>query len=95
MFGAFWNKEAPLLDSQIRVVLNRMDDAENDNEEYSTQLGHLERLIALQANAKRKLSLTDQQALIIGNLLGIVVIVAYEQHHVFTSKAKDLLLKPR
>lgn len=95
MFGAFWNKEMPLLDSQIRVVLKRMDDADSDNEEYSTQLGHLERLIALQANAKRRWSMTDQQALIIGNLLGIVAIVAYEQHHVFTSKAKDLLLKPR
>lgn len=87
------------VDSKLeKVTENLLDEMlENgpDTERYSDNLDHLVKLHAVrQSNGRTPLN-PNNMALVAGNLLGILVIVAYEQKNVFNSKAKDLLLKSK
>jgi hypothetical protein len=66
-----------------------------DSPEFKQTLKHLERLYALKGSKDRKGINPDTVLLVLGNLLGIVIIVAYEQRHVWTSKAFGNVIKPR
>lgn len=81
------------LDNLISVTLEQMQLA-GSAEEYDRLLTQLERLYALQGNAPQAIS-KETLAIIAGNLIGIVLIVAYEQKHVMTSKAFANLIRPR
>ena len=65
-----------------------------DAPEYPALLEALEKVTALKSKEKRDWSY-DSAILVAGNLLGILVIVAYEQKHVFTSKGLTQLLKSK
>lgn len=77
------------LDEQITSVLNEMSTFGVDSEEYPTLLSHLERLYELKAKTRPEPVSRETMAVIVGNLTGILIIVAYEQHHVITSKAMN------
>lgn len=83
------------LQRQIDAVLVDMETYGPDSKEYPTLIENLERLTKLQQSTtvRRKVS-PDTVMIVLGNLLGILVIVAYEQNHVIRSKAKDFTLKP-
>lgn len=84
----------PDLDVPIMQVLDAMKEMQPDHEEYPLMISHLERLVELKKKKKQPISL-DNALVVAGNLLGILVIVAYEQKHVFVSKAQGLILKPK
>jgi hypothetical protein len=79
------------LDVITESVYDEMIIATPDSEEFKAQLENLERLTTLKSK-KVKVS-HDTIAIVIGNVLCVLVVVMYEQKHVFTSKALGNMLK--
>lgn len=88
-------KETTPVDEQIDAVLKKMKAVGVVHDDYPTLMRHLERLIDLKAKDRRERISRDTMALIAGNLMGILVIVAYEQKHVMTSKGLNQIIRPR
>ncbi|MET0786521.1 MAG: hypothetical protein ABWY25_07445 [Paenisporosarcina sp.] len=65
-----------------------------DSPEYSALIDHLDRLNRMKEQSGRRPS-PDAMAVVAGNLLGILIIVAYEQKHVMVSKGLGFVLKPK
>ncbi len=82
-------------DEPIDKVLKEMDDILTDADEYERKLTHLERLTKLQNEERGARVSPDTLAVVAGNLLGILTIVAYEQKHVMVSKALGLILRSK
>ena len=93
MFG----KTSKIVDAQLETAMIRLLDdmqlTDSGSQEYTTQLGYLERLNALKTTQRRNRVSPDQMALVAGNLLGILIIVAYEQKHAMVSKATGFLIR--
>jgi hypothetical protein len=79
----------------INRLLLEMETYGPDSPEYQKFIAQLDRLMTLRKNDSSRRVSPDTLALVIGNLLGIVVIVAYEQKHVMVSKATSFILKAR
>jgi hypothetical protein len=80
-------------DEAIDRLLGDMKRQGPDNLEYSAMLTYLERLNKLKAEekkAERRVS-PDTMAIVAGNLVGILIIVMYEQKHVLTSKSLNFI----
>jgi hypothetical protein len=83
------------LDKTIASLMDDMSSMDGDSEEYATCMNRLERLYKLkEKNAPKRVS-PDTIALVVGNLTGIFIIVAYEHGRVITSKAMSQLGKLR
>lgn len=95
MFKRFRKEKTHPLDGQINGILVIMNDTSVLSEEYPTLIRHLERFHEIKNNEKPDPVSRDTLALIAGNLLGILTIVAYEQKHVMTSKGFSQILRPR
>jgi len=93
MFGPFAKSKTPDLDEAIDTVMHAMRTTDVDSEEYPKLLRHLERLHELKNGNIRKPVSTDAVITSLGSLCGIFIIVAYEQHHVITTKALSLISK--
>lgn len=87
------NQEA--LDSLIDRVIHDMEMIGPTHEEYPQLLNQLERLTKLKVEEKPERVSRDTMAVIAANLIGILIVVAYEQKHVMTSKAFGNILKPK
>lgn len=85
--------DTALIDAQITKILSRMDEVEVDSEEYPKLMDRLERLNKIKAEERPGRVSRDTVVMVAGNLLGILVIVAYEQKHVFTSKGLTQLIR--
>jgi hypothetical protein len=81
------------LDKIVNNVYDELLINTPETPEFQQQIENLERLTAL-SNKKTRVS-PDTVVLVVGNLLGILVIVMYENKHVFTSKALSFTLKPK
>lgn len=79
------------LDVITESVYDEMIIATPDSDEFRAQLENLERLTTLKSK-KVKVS-HDTLAIVIGNVMCVLVVVMYEQKHVFTSKALGNILK--
>jgi hypothetical protein len=84
--------EDPLKDQTIRV-LRRMDLVDLNSDEYSELMTKLQQLHELRQKESAPPLSKDALFMVLGNLAGILVIVAYEQKHVFTSKGIQQLLR--
>lgn len=91
----FTNESTSPVDVQIDAVLDEMLRIGPDNEEYPKMLENLERLYKIKEGDRRDPVSKDTIALVLGNLLGIMVIVAYEQRHVITSQGFKQLIRPK
>lgn len=89
------DKNEQALDSAIERVLNDMDTYGPDSEEYKQLVEHLEKLYSLKNTRTTKRVSPDTIAIVAGNLLGILIIVAYEQKNVITSKGIGFVMKTR
>lgn len=92
---SFNNETETPIDKQISYVLAEMTTEGVTSEEFPTLLTYLERLHALRQKERRDPISRDTIALIAGNLMGILLIVAYEQKHVITSKGFGQVIRPR
>lgn len=84
-------KKNKQLDEVKQRLLTDLAVYDPTDKEYETILNRLEALDKL-SNKRAKVS-PDTIAIVLGNLLGIVVIVAYEQKHVFASRASNFIMK--
>ena len=89
------NKKATPVDIQIDAVLHEMQTIGVTDENYPTMMTYLERLNDVNAKKRDAPVSRDTIAIVVGNLLGILVIVAYEQKHVMTSKGFSLLTRQK
>jgi hypothetical protein len=83
------------LDKAIDEIFSEMQGFTADAEEYSKMTLQLERLYALkQIDCPNRVS-PDTLTIVIGNIVGIVLIIGYERSNILTSKALNLLFKLR
>lgn len=95
MFGKFRKEETAIYDEPIEKVLDAMRAYDTIDEEYIRLMDYLERLTKLKAEKSKSKVDPNTKAIILGNLLGIVIIIAYEQKHVMKSKAMAFTLKAK
>lgn len=86
---------ATLVDGQIDDVLSEMQTQGVTSEEYPKLLRYLEQLNDMRKDERRPPLSIDTIVTVAGNLLGILLIVAYEQKHVMTSKGLSQLIRPK
>lgn len=85
----------PELDMAITAALARLDTVDFTSEEYAESLAQATKLLELKNATVRKSISPDTLAIVIGNLLGIVVIVGYERASIVTSKALQFVIKAK
>jgi hypothetical protein len=83
------------LEKTIVELQHQMQNADADSEEYATMLNRLERLTKLKKPRFLDKISPDTMFIVGGNLVGIVIIVAYEHSHIITSKALSFAGKLR
>ncbi len=93
LFGK--KKDETSLDPVIVKLLAELREHGSETAEFAVNLDYLERVHNLQHKTVRSRLTPDAVALVLGNLLGIVIIVAYEQKHVITSKGLGFVVKPK
>lgn len=95
MFESFKSEEAKSLSAAIDRVSALLATYDTNSEEYANTLSYLERLYALKTETRKYRVSPDSMLIVAGNLLGILIIVAYEQKHVFGSKAISFISKAK
>lgn len=95
MIGLPTGKQPDRYDRLIERVTEDMDMYGPGSDEYQLLLGQLERLEELRLKNKPKPISRDTLLTVGGNLAGVLIMVAYEQHHVVTSKAVGLFIRPK
>ena len=96
MLSNFFRKDKTTpLDNQIEAILQEMSAVLVSSPEYRKMLVNLKGLEEIKTKSQRSRINPDTLAIIAGNLLGILLIVAYEQKHVMTSKGFSQILKPK
>jgi hypothetical protein len=89
------SSEDQKLASIMDAILNEMSDAGPSADEFQELMTQLERVHKLTTDKPSRKVSPDTLALVAGNILGILVIVAYEQKHVMTSKSMSFVMKPK
>jgi hypothetical protein len=79
------NKSNPV-DPEIDAVLLEMKKVGPAHADYPELIKHLKELNVMKAQAARPRISLDTVLVVAGNLLGILIIVAYEEKHTLTSK---------
>lgn len=95
MFGLSFQKQESKLDEPIDKVLDELREHDPESPEFATNLTNLERLTNLKAEESKRRVSPDTMAIVAGNLLGILIVIKYEQFHVVTSKAMGMLLRTK
>ena len=96
MLRRFFKEKPSILDAPIAKVLESMVTYNPDDGEFRALMDHLERLTQMKEHERSRFRVTpDTMAIVAGNLLGILIIVAYEQKHVVVSKGLGFVLKSR
>lgn len=96
MLGYFFRIETDTsLDEQIGMVLQEMRSVGVNSDRYPVLMEYLERLNGLKVKNRQEPVSRDTIALVVGNLLGILLIVAYEQKHVIESRGFAQLIRPK
>jgi hypothetical protein len=83
------------LDGLIERVVSDMELYGPDSEEYTNLVKHLETLNRMKASKWWTRLSWDTVLIVLGNLLGILIIVAYEERNVITSKALSMTQKTK
>lgn len=93
---AFWKKEEPTaLDDLIKDVVDEMSRMGVNSPDYPTQLKYLKELKELKAKESRERISPNQVLAGVVNVVGIIIIVAYERNHAMTTRALDKIFRSR
>lgn len=79
------------LDIAITSLITDMQSHDPSTEQYKDMMNQLERLHKLKGEHHRKRVSPDTLAIVIGNIVGILIIVGYERGHVMTTRAWDYI----
>lgn len=83
------------LEKEIDNLLNEMDYQDKSSDEYAKNVRHLYRLYDARNKEKPRSVSPDTVLLVAANLLGIVLILKYEQLNTITSRAINFVFKGR
>ncbi len=83
------------LEKEIDSVLVIMKGMNPYSDEYTTMTKNLEMLYKAQAHKSERRVSPDAIVMVVGNLLGIGLILTYERTEVITTKALGFILKGR
>lgn len=95
MFRLPFSNEPTDLDREIDACHKRMRKIGFDDPDYPDMINYLERLNKLKHDKRAKQVSRDTMLIVAGNIVGILIIVAYEQRHVMTSKGLDFIQKTK
>jgi len=95
MFGRKPKAELAKIDEVIERLMFEMAKHDPSSREYGAMLGHFERAVSLRSESNKKKISWDTVIIAGAGLLQVLVIVAYEQKHVFTSKGVGFILKSK
>lgn len=88
-------KKESKFDRPIDAVLVELQSEKPDSERYSSLLIQLDRLTQLKDRERINKVSADTAWMVAGNLIGILIIVAYEQKHIIGSRGVNFILRPR
>lgn len=93
----FWNKPErdKALDAVEDTILSEMQMYGPEAAEFEPLLSNLERIHALRAERRKRTVSPDAMLGAVTTLGAILIVVAYEQKHVWTTKALMFLPKPK
>lgn len=83
------------LDIAIDQILSEMQGYTAESDEYAAMVDQLDKLYKMKTADKPSELSKDTLAIVAGNLVAVIVIIAYEQHHVMMTKAMNFLVKFR
>ena len=89
------NQKKTKLDEAIDDALDELKGFDAAEAGYQKMITNIDTLMKLKVIEKPDRMSKDTLAVVAGNLLGIVAIVAYEQRHVMQSKALGFILRSR
>lgn len=89
-----WKKTSNL-EGPIDALLEEMRVHDPEDKEYGVAVSYLERLTKLENEKKARKVSPDTIAIVLGGIAQVLVIVAYEQRHIFGSKGLGFILKPK
>ena len=93
MFGPFDKNEPSELDEAIDTAFMQLSLQTPGTEEYSQILNHVNMLVGMKTQTRQSPIDKNTVLIVAGNLVGILILVAYEQKHVVTSKALSFIQK--
>jgi hypothetical protein len=88
-------RKSSILDDSIHRVLVDMQSHDPGTQDYELLMGRLERLMQMKAEEGQNRVSPDTMAIVIGNLLGILIIVSYERAHVMVSRGLGFVLRTK
>lgn len=94
MFFRKSNKKDGLIDMENRILAD-METYGPEAPEFPTLLDQLERIRALRSVQKPKRISADTVVMVVGNVVVALIVVAFEQKHVITSKVQSFMQKPK
>jgi len=81
---------------EVDEIIEIMSHTDRGSEEYKKLAANLELLIKAKSIYKDPARIdANTLAIVLGNLIGIAIIVGYEEGHIITSKALGFVLKGR
>lgn len=83
------------LEKEIDEVIDEMHNYSSASEDYTKMTVNLERLYKAKAQERDRRVSPDTIAVIAGNLIGIALIIGYEQANIITTKALGFVMKGR
>src|SRR5690606_2356005 len=95
MFGKFRKEEPDVFAAAITKLVDELEQYDPTDPEFANAIEKLEQIVKVQGQKAQRSINPDTLLIVGGNLLGILIIVAYEQKHVLTSKASGFILKPK
>lgn len=93
MFGK--QNKTDKLDEVVDRILEEMSMYGPETEEYQKLMKQLNKVYKLKADVAKKRVSPDTVVLAVANLLGILIIVAWEERRIISSKAMSLLIKAK
>ena len=84
-----------IFDKPIERLLDEMGRKDPESEDYAKLLHHTDKLTRLQEREKSNRVKADTVWMVVGNIAGILAIVAYEQKHVMASRGMNFILRPK
>lgn len=91
----FTNDQVSPIDTQIDVVTEKMLKIGVDDENYPVLLEHLAKLNEMKAKDRKTPVSRDTVAIIIGGIVQTLLIIAYENKHLLSSKGFNQILRPK
>jgi len=87
--------EDSALNKALDELFEEMSNYSGDSDEYAKRVDQVSKLYSLKEIDSKKRVSPDTMAIVLGNLLGIVLIVGHERMNVVTSKALNFVMKLR